>query len=80
MRISFYFILILLLSSCGNNKDNNRLENNHKVVTVITYTLSDSQHIDKIYEIEIDGCQYIGTLPSFTHKGNCNNYLHRMKK
>lgn len=79
MRILSFFFLILLLPSCGNNKDNNHIENDHKVVSVIAYTISDSQYIDKIYEIEIDGCQYIGTLPSFTHKGNCSNYLHRMK-
>lgn len=44
-----------------------------------------SEEGDEIQEIVIDGCQYIGRFGGYnrdwgTHKGNCNNPIHKQNK
>lgn len=40
---------------------------------------------DEVEEVVIDGCQYIGQFDGYntdwgTHKGNCNNPIHKQNK
>ena len=65
-KIFILFILLGLgLVSCERSKN------------VSDLTHIGQSEIGGIYERTIDSCQYIRIVQDYTHKGNCNNPIHK---
>jgi len=80
MKKVLLLVSLITIVSCNSNKD--------KVDFKTTKTLGTygtTQYGREVQEITIDGCQYIGFFDGSnadwgTHKGNCNNPIHKQNK
>lgn len=75
-KILFISLSFLILTSCTDSN----LQSKSTTITFGTNGIPRS-----IEEYTIDGCQYIGWLHGnysdwCTHKGNCNNPIHKLQK
>jgi hypothetical protein len=72
MKKVLFTLLLLITFGCHNSN----------VKTEVTQTYV-GDFIEPIQIVEIDSCQYIfgdwGQSTILTHKGNCNNPIHKLK-
>ena len=67
-------VILWVLALFGCNESNVKTENTGYYV---------GEFVNELQVVEIDSCQYLfgdwGNATILTHKGNCNNIIHKLK-